>query len=525
MIRKSFFLVVFLCLALSSPCRAEDESAISDIVDRYFASSRSEKIEIANHFFENSLLEFTDSLYVFNSDMNPQYMDAMFCYWAATILYDKDCAYEKSAILCNRAGMMADNCDSVNLYADCLSLEACIYVRMGDFNEAIACSEKCLELDRASGNKGSLSSSLNTASILCSYANQFDDAEKYILQSIEIERTLNRPKVLSIRLGVASETMVQLEKYDEALKYADESLDLALSLGEKNDIAIRQCQKGLVLISLRRFDEARELLLASSDTLRSVGNLNSLCIALRQLSTLENKVGRNDLSINYLKQSLEIGKRIDNKLFVSKDYMQLAGLLRESDPVQALECLDEYIRLNEIMFNDKMAQQLQSSNAMFQTAEMRHQLEVQEDLLYWHRFSLVAVAVVLLICIFVAVLLGRLAKVRGKNNEILRKASSAKDELIRIANLEKLQAESARQKILEVAEHISSLSELSETELTNREIQIIKLYAKGLVSKEVAEQLNISVRTVEAHKNHIYRKLGISTTVELLRFAQQKGIV
>ena len=43
--------------------------------------------------------------------------------------------------------------------------------------------------------------------------------------------------------------------------------------------------------------------------------------------------------------------------------------------------------------------------------------------------------------------------------------------------------------------------------------------------KKVAEQLNISVRTVDTHKNHIYRKLGISTTVELLRYAEQRNLV
>ncbi len=62
-------------------------------------------------------------------------------------------------------------------------------------------------------------------------------------------------------------------------------------------------------------------------------------------------------------------------------------------------------------------------------------------------------------------------------------------------------------------------------ELSQREVQIVQLLCKGLLTKEVAEQLNISIRTVETHKNHIYRKLGISNTVELLRYAERKGLV
>ena len=100
-----------------------------------------------------------------------------------------------------------------------------------------------------------------------------------------------------------------------------------------------------------------------------------------------------------------------------------------------------------------------------------------------------------------------------------------KSELLALANQRTLQAETARQQILDVASRMAKLGETDSAELTAREIQIIQLLSKGLLSKEVAEQLNISVRTVDTHKNHIYRKLGISTTVELLRYAEQKGLV
>ncbi len=131
----------------------------------------------------------------------------------------------------------------------------------------------------------------------------------------------------------------------------------------------------------------------------------------------------------------------------------------------------------------------------------------------------------LLVLVIVAVLLSLLLRVQHRNNRFLIEAALAKDELLRIANEEKLQAETARRQILEVADHISSLGDIQDKELTKREIQIIQLFSRGLMSKEIADQLNISVRTVETHKSHIYRKLGISTSVELLRFAEQKGLI
>jgi len=62
-------------------------------------------------------------------------------------------------------------------------------------------------------------------------------------------------------------------------------------------------------------------------------------------------------------------------------------------------------------------------------------------------------------------------------------------------------------------------------ELSNREIQIIKLLAEGLRYKEIADQLNISIRTVESHKNNILEKLELSSIVDLVRYAIKNRII
>ena len=525
MFRKLFFLLGLLSLFYASPCLAEDEKSLPDLIDLYAKSTRSDKIRIANDFFENRVQDLIDTLYVFDHSSDIRYVDCMMYYWCADLAYEVTFEYEKSIVWCQKAVTLAEQLEHNELLSDNYALLSCTYTRLGDFTEGISYGEQCLELDRLLGDQYRLSSSLSNLAAVCICANQYDIAEKYLLESIKINRSINNPKSLSIRLGLLSEAYIQSGKFEEALAAADEALTLAVSCGDANKVAVRMSQKSQPLICLHRYDEARAILSEAIDSLRSQHNLNSLSISLRQMSSLEMECGNDALAIDYLKQSLEISQQIGNRMHLSKEYRQLADLLKKNDPAQAIFYLEECAKLNDEIFNDKMAQQLQSSNVKFQTAEMQHQLEIQQNTLVWHKYLMIAFIILLLICILVAVLLGRLAKVRGKNNELLRKASSAKDELLRIANLEKLQAESARKQILEVAEHISSLADLSDAELTSREIQIIKLYSQGLVSKEVADQLNISIRTVETHKNHIYRKLGISTTVELLRFAQQKGLV
>jgi DNA-binding NarL/FixJ family response regulator len=61
--------------------------------------------------------------------------------------------------------------------------------------------------------------------------------------------------------------------------------------------------------------------------------------------------------------------------------------------------------------------------------------------------------------------------------------------------------------------------------LTTRERQIVQLVAEGNGNKDVASALQLSVKTVEAHRSNINRKLSIRSTTELVRYAVRNGIV
>jgi two-component system NarL family response regulator len=61
--------------------------------------------------------------------------------------------------------------------------------------------------------------------------------------------------------------------------------------------------------------------------------------------------------------------------------------------------------------------------------------------------------------------------------------------------------------------------------LTSREQTILLELAQGKSNKDVANILNISVRTVETHRNNIKGKLGISSTAGLTRYAMEHGVL
>jgi DNA-binding NarL/FixJ family response regulator len=55
--------------------------------------------------------------------------------------------------------------------------------------------------------------------------------------------------------------------------------------------------------------------------------------------------------------------------------------------------------------------------------------------------------------------------------------------------------------------------------LTDRELEVFQLLGQGVGVKQIAENLFVSVKTVEAHREHIKQKMGIKSSSELLRFA------
>jgi two-component system response regulator NreC len=61
--------------------------------------------------------------------------------------------------------------------------------------------------------------------------------------------------------------------------------------------------------------------------------------------------------------------------------------------------------------------------------------------------------------------------------------------------------------------------------LSDREKEVLTFIAKGYSNKEIAEQLMISVKTVETHKGNLMEKLKMKTRPELVRFAVKKGLL
>jgi two-component system response regulator NreC len=62
-------------------------------------------------------------------------------------------------------------------------------------------------------------------------------------------------------------------------------------------------------------------------------------------------------------------------------------------------------------------------------------------------------------------------------------------------------------------------------ELTPREVDVLRLLARGYTNRQIADELNISPRTVEGHRANLSSKLGRSSRVDLVNYAEEQGLL
>lgn len=80
-----------------------------------------------------------------------------------------------------------------------------------------------------------------------------------------------------------------------------------------------------------------------------------------------------------------------------------------------------------------------------------------------------------------------------------------------------------RQKNLSEQKNSSQATPLSI--LTPRELEVLKLVAEGRTSQEIADQLVLSIKTVQAHRANVMEKLGLQDVTHLVRFAVYHGLI
>lgn len=409
----------------------------------------------------------------------------------------------------------ADTGDQV-LRADCLSMASALARLRGDLAGAIQYAEECLEIDRASGNQENISSSLNNiAGLYITYGDP-ETSLKYIDEAIEVEEPLGRSAYLAVRYGVASEIYLKLGELPSALEFADKALQLDLEGERVEKIAVRRSQKAAVLMEMGDYAEAEVQLKMALPVFEEYNSLNSLAITYAQLGEIAAIRYDTAAASEAFGKSVSVSRSIRHIYMESRALKGLYNLYKDTYPSKALESLERVLEIEMQIHDQKATEMMQSFDVKYETLKKEHTISLQKQTIRTRNVVLILLMALLVLSCILTFLKAKAAKAMEQKNAILVKANLDKDRLLSLSRHNV--PDEVKQEINAIVSEVGSMPAIN---LTKREIQIAELCSKGLLNKEIAAELGISQRTVETHKNNLFRKLGINNTVELMRYMQK----
>ena len=433
----------------------------------------------------------------------------------------EDNHYEETARLCETAlPALRASTDEENL-GECLSLLGAAYHRLGIFDLALQAMEECYKLDMASKDPGRISSSLNNLAGVYLAMGEYDMAERMITDAIEVEEGRDAPDALAIRYGMAADIYNKLGRYEEAIRFATDAYKLDKQAGRTEKMAVRLSQLAAIYLDSGQLAEAENCLSQAVPVFEATHNVHSLSVCRQQQGTLASKRGDSRSAILYLQQAAGLARETGNRMVERNIMKELADLQRETNPAAAFSSMERYIALNDSIANQETLQQLNEFRIRYELTEAEAALSAERlRLRNQKRMTLLFIC---LTAMLLAVCVGTfyMHRLRKRNERIQRKAVELQGRLVELGKAgDSMTQQERKDELADIARAMSDIS--PDVHLTPREVEVAKLCAEGLFSKEIGDRMGISQRTVETHKNNIFRKLGINTTIELVRLVDSR---
>lgn len=320
------------------------------------------------------------------------------------------------------------------------------------------------------------------------------------------------------QIRTANELALCYKDFKDSLYALSEASDKMDSIFPVNFLDNKEVDK--VNIPHSKVNDAYNFYLQAKKGLEQKGNINSLSITLCQLGVLCSQMDKEEEACNYFQKSADLCMQTGNQYLESKARRYAWDILRRTNPLEALVQLERYSELTDIIFNAQVEEKQSEFKVKFETAEKVYKSEIQEKQVMINKMWQILLSVLGIASVLGITLTWRLVILRGKAKAMLKRTNQLKERLLSMtkknytAPIIKMEANLGK----------SKTDESSHVNLTRREIQVMALCCNGMFSKEIAEELGISLRTVETHKTNIFRKLGINTTVDLIQYAHHAGI-
>lgn len=413
----------------------------------------------------------------------------------------------------------------------CLCADACI--ELGDEDTAIQMYDICSTYTGMIEPMFLLSSSLYNVASIYYESGAYAVADEYITKSIYIDTQRNGDSVHALRFLLAAKISYAQGDYEKALSLVAQGKECSEINHNKNVegrlmLLEANCYEALAGDSPdwhtleKSYSEAYDTQLSAYQTLPHRSSNPYLAESCYDLGRVKVVLGKLDEAEQYFKDAVDYSgettsMRGKSPIITLQTFNELASLMQmKGRPDLAAEYSARANALSFVPYVMEMSTKLSLSQMEFIRRQKDVQIEHQTV-----RARAFLIGAIFMMVMFVILLLLFLRQVRMRRtieqkNAQLLKLSFQKDKLINIIK-------SDESSTVEIPEDISRDTDMPEVKLSKREKDVLILCSKGLMNKEIASALNISVRTVETHKLNICHKVGVSTTAELVAFAYRYG--
>lgn len=389
------------------------------------------------------------------------------------------------AISLNEDGLNAVPEDSTALRCEFYSCLLYCYHRLGDYERALEYGERCLAYDEQQGTPQDLSASLGNLAGIYSSAGQNDVAEAYLRRAIDIENELLNTeadytlKSLAVREAMLGEVLLAKDSaLEEALAFTQDALTIDRQLGRRLQEGMRLAQIGHIYAALGDRQSADAYTSQALQIARETGNKMTEVLCLLQLGCYEEAA----------EQAHEYGLK-----------------KQEYEACMELGDLKRAMTLKNELINEENQRQLIIAQVRHDTYNKEQELAKQKT--RNKILTVCALTALLAVCVLALILFLQRRRKQDSPEEPELPIIPETPETPQIPDSPETPASS------------------DTIALTDREKEVVKLLCEGLKGKDIAERMNVSLRAVNSHKTNIFNKLGISSSVELVRYAVEHDLL
>jgi predicted ATPase/DNA-binding CsgD family transcriptional regulator len=385
-------------------------------------------------------------------------------------------------------------------------------LRQGNYQVATALLEESVASYREVGDTRGLAQALLNLGLSIASAQRFAEARTLIEQSMDLAHEMDDPWLL----GHAQDSLARLACKQGDLEttrvLAEHSLHLAPQLGElRGQVSPRKLLATVALVQgdYRRVADLAQELLAIG---RSVGDRETECSALFTLGTVALRQGDHVQASDLYHRCLNIASDIGNARNSSMTLARLGEIAYEQgNYASASERYRESLSYAHAFEDKEVIGEALLGLARVAKAEKQ----------YWRAAHLLGAAEARINVHIDLDALARLSyerEVAALHTYLGKEAyTQARDE----------GSQMTLEQVLTVPEpaKVRNVSPRYPDELTEREVDVLRLVASGLTDQEVAEQLVISPRTVQGHLRSIYSKVGAHSRSAATRYAVERHLL